>query len=92
MVINSLIREKNFCGIVASTPEHVYNAWMRVNTLHLYVLSNDKITDVIYHFTARIEKGDLMVDGDELINMIGCAFPDDWHDIMTILETLLYTE
>ena len=102
MIIESMIREKNYCSIVAFTPEHVYNAWIRVNTLHFYILSHDKITDVIYHFTAHIENGEihLMADGeaftlyshDELINTIRCAFPDDWHDIITILETLLYVE
>ena len=100
MIIESMVREQNRCGIVAYTPEHVYNAWIRRNTLHLYILSNDKLTDVIYYFTARIEDGEihLIVDGeamtlyshDELINAIYHAFPDDWHDVITIIETLLY--
>ena len=102
MIINSMIREHNYCGIVASTNGHVYNAWMRGNNLRFYVLSN-KAFDVVYHFfTAHIADGEiqLMVDGeamtlyshDELINTIRCAFPDDWHDVMTIIETLLYIE
>ena len=102
MIIESMIRKHKHCGIVAYTPEHVYNAWVRGNTLHLYILSNDSITDVINYFTARIEDGEiqLVIDDvamtlyshDELINTIRCAFPEDWHDIMTIIETLLYTE
>lgn len=102
MIIESMIREHNYCSMVAYTPEHVYNAWKRVNTLYFYILSTDKITDVIYHFTARIENGEiqLVVDDvtlplynhDELLNTIRCAFPDEWHDVITILETLLYIE
>ena len=102
MIIESMIREHNYCSMVAYTPEHVYNAWKRVNTLHFYILSTDKITDVIYHFTARIENGEIQLktddvaltlySHDELINTIRCAFPDDWHDMITILETLLYVE
>ena len=59
--------------------------------------------DVIGYFTVYIENGEiqLVIDDvnltlyshDELINTIRCAFPDnddDWHDIITILETLLY--
>ena len=100
MIIESVVREQNRCGIVASTPEHVYNAWIRRNTLHLYILSNDKLTDVINYFTARIENGKIRVviadvamtlySHDELINAIYHAFPDDWHDVITIIETLLY--
>ena len=100
MIIESLIREHRYCGIVAYTSEHVYNAWMRGNTLHLYILSNKEITDVIYYFTARIENGEiqLVIDDvaltlyshDELVNTIKCALHDDWHDVITILETLLY--
>ena len=102
MIIQSMIKEHNFCGIVAFTHEHVYNAWKRNNKLRLYVLSNDKKCDVLNHFTARIENGEiqLMIDGeamtlyshDELLNTIKCAFPDDWHDVTTIIETLLYIE
>ena len=102
MIIESLTRRKNYCSMLAYTSEHVYNAWMRGNTLHLYVVSNDKLTDVIYYFTARIESGEIrlavgdvtltLYSHDELINTIRCAFPDDWHDIITILETLLYVE
>ena len=102
MIINSMIREHNYCGIVASAHEHVYNAWRRGNNLRFYVLSN-KAFDVIYRFfTARIENGEikLMVDGeamtlyshDELINTIRRAFPDEWHDVTTIIETLLYVK
>lgn len=91
MIIESMIKESDYCGMVASTPEHVYNAWVRSNTLHFYVLSNDKKCDVLNHFIARIENGKikLVIDGD-LIDTIGCAFPDEWHDIITIIETLLY--
>ena len=102
MIIESMIREQNYSSIVAYTPEHVYNAWIRRNNLRFYVISNDKLTDVIYYFTARIENGEihLIVDGeamtlyshDELINAIYHAFPDDWHDVITIIETLLYVE
>ena len=108
MIINSMIREHNFCGIVASTPEYVYNAWMRGDNLHFYVLTNEEAKpwpafgDVVDCFTARFRNGkiQLMIDGvaftlyshDELINTIRCAFPDDWHDIITIIETLLYKE
>ena len=100
MIIESMIRERKYCSIVAYTPEHVYNAWKRGNTLHFYVISNDNLTNVIYYFTARIENGEihLMVDGeamtlyshDELLNTIRCAFPDGWNDVITITETLLY--
>ena len=100
MIIESMIRENKYCSIVAYTPEHVYNAWMRGDTMHFYILSNDSITDVIYYLKARIETGEihLMVDDvamtlyshDELVNAVRCAFPDDWHDVITILETLLY--
>ena len=64
MIIESLTRKNNYCSIVASTPEHVYNAWMRGNTMHFYILSNDNITDVIRYLRARIENGEihLMVD------------------------------
>ena len=102
MIIESMIRERSYCSTVASTPEHVYNAWMRGNTLHFYLLSHDKVTDVIYYFTARIKDGEirLMANGeamtlyshDELINTFRCAFPDDMHDVTTILETLFYIE
>ena len=102
MIINSMVREKNYCGIVASTHGHVYNAWMRGNNLRFYVLSN-KAFDVIYRFfTARIEDGEIhaviddvaltLYSHDELIDTIKCAFPDNWHDVMTIIETLLYIE
>ena len=87
-------------SMVAYTPKQVYNAWKRGNTLQLYVLSSDKITDVLYHFSARIVDGEihLVIDDvalvlyshDELVNTIRCAFPEDWHDVITIIETLLY--
>ena len=102
MIIESMIREHRYCSIIAYTPEHVYNAWKRRNTLHLYILSNDTITDVINYFTACIENGEiqLVIDGvamtlyshDELVNTIRCIFHDDCHDVITILETLLYIE
>ena len=102
MIIETMVREHNYCGIVALAHEHVYNAWMRGNTLHFYILSKDKITDVVYYFIVRIRNGKIQLntDGvaltlyshDELINTIRCAFPDDWHDVLTILETLLYSE
>ena len=97
-----MIKEHNYCSVVACTPEYVYNAWIRGNTLYFYILSDDKITDVIYHFTARIRNGKIklvfgsvaftLYSHDELINTIKYAFPESWHDIMTILETLLYVE
>ena len=100
MIIESMIRDSHSCGMVAYTPEHVYNAWMRSHTLHLYILSNDSITDVMHYLTARIEGGEihLVIDDvamtlyshDELVNTIRCAFHDDWHDVITIIETLLY--
>ena len=109
MIIESMKRGNYRSSMVAYTPENVYNAWMRGNTLHFYVLSNDKTTDATYHFpdvisyfTARIDDGEiqLMADGetmtlyshDELVNAIRCAFPDDWHDVKTVVETLLYIE
>ena len=108
MIIESIIREHNFCGIVASTSEHVYNAWMRGNKLHFYVLSNEekkpwpKLRDVTNYFIAHIENGEihLVIDDvvftlyshDELINTIKHAFFHDRHNVITILETLLYVE
>lgn len=102
MIIESMIREHNYCGMVACTHEHVYNAWRRGNTLNFYILSHDKVTDVVYYFIVRIRNGKIQLNTDnvaltlyshdELINTIRCAFPDDddWHDIVTIIETLLY--
>ena len=100
MIIQSMSREHNYCGIIAFTHEHVYNAWVRGDKLHFYVISNKDFNVIYRFFTARIENGEiqLMVDGeamtlyshDELINTIGCAFPDGWHDVVTIIETLLY--
>ena len=102
MIIESMIREHNYCGIVASTHEHIYNAWKRGNNLRFYVLSNTAF-DVIYRFfTVRIENGEMrtviddvamtLYSHDELINTVKCAFPDNWYDVTTILETLLYVE
>ena len=102
MIIESMIREHNYCSIVAFTHEHVYNAWKRGSILHFYILSRDAVTDVVYHFDVYIENGEihLMADDvaltlyshDELINTIRCAFYERWHDIITIIETLLYVE
>ena len=62
------------------------------------------LMDVVNYFTVYIENGEIQLvtddvtltlySHDELINTIRCAFPDDddWHDITTILETLLYVE
>ena len=100
MIIESMIREHKYCGIVAYTHYNIYNAWMRGNTLHLYILSNDTITDVVGYLTACIEDGEIQLvindvaltlySHDELINAIRRAFPDNVHDIITIIETLLY--
>ena len=102
MIIKSIRRTENNRHIVALTHEYVYNAWIQGNRLYFYVLSNDKKADVLNHFTARIKDGKirLMADGkamtlyshDELINTFRCAFPDDMHDVTTILETLFYIE
>ena len=108
MIIRSIIREQNYCGIVALAHGHVYNAWMRGDNLYFYVLSNEEekpwpaLRDIIDCFTVRIKNGKikLVIDGvaftlyshDELINTIRCAFTDDWRDIITIVETLLYRE
>ena len=101
MIIESVTRRKNYCSMLAFTPEYVYNASRRGNTLHLYVVSNIK-KDVLYHFSARIEDGEIravvadvamtLYSYDELINAIYRAFPDDWNSVITILETLLYVE
>ena len=99
MIIESVTRRKNYCSMLAHTPEYVYNASRRANTLNCHVVSNDKKSDVL-KFTARIENGEIqLVIGDatmtlysydELINAIYNAFSDDWHNVITILETLLY--
>ena len=101
MIIESVTRRKNYCSMLAYTPEYVYNASRRANTLNCHVVSNYKKSDVL-KFTARIEDGEiqLVIDDvamtlyshDELINAIYHAFPDGWHDTMTIIETLLYIE
>ena len=103
MVIKSMKRSHKYCRIVAYTPEYVYNVWVRYDTVHFYVLSNDKKADVLYHFIAHIGCGEiqLMADevaitlysNDELINTVKYEFPNDMHnDVITILETLLYEE
>ena len=108
MIIRSIIKEQNYCGIVALAHGHVYNAWMRGDNLHFYILSNEEekpwpaLRDVVYNFTAHIENGEIQLlapdvaltlySHDELINTIRCAFTDDWRDIITIVETLLYRE
>ena len=101
MIIESVARRKNYCSMLAHTPEYVYNASRRANTLHLYVVSNVK-KDVLYHFTARIEWGEIraVIDNvamtlysyDDLIDAIYHVFPDDFNNVITILETLLYVE
>ena len=102
MVIKSMHRAEHNCKIVALTHKHVYNAWIQGNKLYFYVLSNDKKSDVLNHFTARTENGKikLMLDdvilildsNDELINTVKYAFSDDMHNVITILETLFYVE
>ena len=103
MIIKSMIKERNYRSIVASTSEYVYNAWRRANTLRFYALSNQDFNVINHFFTVHIGNGEirLVVDDlsitlyshDELINTIRYAFPDhEWHDIITIIETLLYKE
>ena len=104
MIIESVTRNKrkNYCSMLAYTPEYVYNASRRANTLNLYVVSKIKKSDVLYQFSARIENGEIravvadvamtLYSHDELINAIYRAFPDDWNNVITILETLLYVE
>ena len=100
MIIKSIRRTEHNRSLVAYTSEHVYNAWIQGNKLHFYVLSNDKKCDVLKHFSARIENGEiqLVIDDvaltlyshDELVNTVKYAFSDDMHDVITILETLFY--
>ena len=102
MIIESVNRRGDYCSMSAFTHEYVYNASRRANTLHLYVLPNNSIPDVPNHLTARIENGEIQLviadvamtlySHDELINAIYHAFPDDWNNVITILETLLYVE
>ena len=102
MIIKSIHRTEHNCSIVAMTHEYVYNAWIQGNKLYFYVLSNDKESNVLNHFTARTENGKikLELDGlalildsnDELINTVKYAFSDDMHNVITILETLFYVE
>ena len=102
MIIKSIHRTEHNRSIVALTHEHVYNAWIQGNKLYFYVLSNDKKSDVLNHFSARTKNGKikLMLDdvaltldsNDELINTVKYAFSDDMHNVITILETLFYIE
>lgn len=102
MIIKSIHRTEHNRSIVAMTHEYVYNAWIQDNTLYFYRLSNDKKADVLNHFTARTENGKIKLmlgdavltldSNNELINIAKYAFPDDWHDVTTIIETLLYKE
>ena len=102
MIIKSVHRTDNNRSIVALTHEHVYNAWIQGNKLYFYVLSNDKKSDVLNHFTAHTENGKIKLvlddvvlildSNDELINTVKYAFSDDMHNVITILETLFYVE
>ena len=102
MIIKSIHRTEHNCSIVALTHEHVYNAWIQGNKLYFYVLSNNKKSDVLNHFTARTENGKikLMLDdvaltldsNDELINTVKYAFSNGMYNVITILETLFYVE
>lgn len=102
MIIKSIHRTEHIRSIVALTHKYVYNAWIQGNKLYFYVLSNDKKSDVLNHFTARTENekiklmlGDavLTIDSnDELINTVKYAFSDDMDNVITILETLFYIE
>ena len=102
MIIKSIHRTEHNRSIVALTHNYVYNAWIQGNKLYFYVLSNDKKSNVLNHFTARTENGKikLMLDGailtldsnDELINTVKYAFSDNMDNVITILETLFYIE
>ena len=102
MIIKSVHRTDNNRSIVALTHKYVYNAWIQGNKLYFYVLSNDKKSDVLNHFTARTENGKIKLvldditlilnSNDELINIAKYAFSDDVHNVKTILETLFYIE
>lgn len=102
MIIKKLYRTEHNCDIVALTHEYVYNAWIQGNTLYFYVLSNDKKSDVLNHFTARTENGKIKLvlddvvltldSNDELINTVKYAFADEMDNVITILETLFYIE
>ena len=102
MIIKSIHRTEHNCSLVALTHEYVYNAWIQGNMLYFYVLSNDKKSDVLNHFTARTENGKIKLmladavltldSNDELINTVKYAFSDDMHNVITILETLFYVE
>ena len=100
MIIKSIYGTDNSRRIVALSHAHVYTAWIQSTMLYFYVLSNDKKSDVLNHFTACTENGKikLMLDdvaltldsNDELINTVKYAFSDDMHNVITILETLFY--
>ena len=103
MIIKKLYRTEHNCEIVALTHEYMYNAWIQGNKLYFYVLSNDKKSDVLNHFTARTENGKIKLmlgdnitltldSNDELINTVKYAFADDMNNVITILETLFYIE
>ena len=102
MIIKSMHRTEHNHSIVALTHEYVYNAWIQGNELYFYVLSNDKKSDVLNHFTARTENGKIKLmlgdvvltldSNDELINTVKYAFSDDMQNVITILETLFYVE
>lgn len=102
MIIKNLYRAEHDRKIVAMTHEYVYNAWIQGNTLYFYVLSNDKKSDVLNHFTACTENGKIKLmlgdvvltldSNDELINTVKYAFSDDMNNVITILETLFYIE
>ena len=103
MIIKSIHRTEHNCRIVAITHEYVYNAWIQGNTLYFYVLSNDNKSNVLNHFIARTENGKIKLtlganvtltldSNDELINTVKYAFDDEMSNVITILETLFYTE
>lgn len=103
MIIKSIHRTEHNRSIVAITHKYVYNTWIQGNKLYFYVLSNDKKSDVLNHFTARTENGKITLmlgDGvtlaldsnDELINTVKYAFADEMDNVTTILETLFYIE
>ena len=102
MIIKSMHRTEHNCSIVAITHKFVYNAWIQGNKLYFYVLSNDKKSDVLNHFTACTENGKIKLmlgdvvltldSNDELINTVKYAFSDDMQNVITILETLFYVE
>ena len=102
MIIKSIHRTEHNRSLVALTHKYVYNAWIQGNKLYFYVLSNDKKSDVLNHFTAHTENGKIKLvldditlilnSNDELISIAKYAFSDDVHNVKTILETLFYIE